>query len=145
MIDRRGIINLLFVRFDFHLFMFNVETQAIVDTHVLVRYPDKGEKGNDISTPIHVKQFEAHDQKRSSGHVMAEAILAGKQIKEFAAEHRSGLGAFFQAILARLTKDLFVGHGPGDACNRNSQNQQPCDLVAQSRHVWLGCNRKANR
>jgi hypothetical protein len=119
MIDRRAIVNLLFVRFDFHLFMFNVETQTIVDAHVLVRYPDKGEKGDYVPTPVHVKQFEAHDQQSSGGHVVAEAILAGKQIKEFAAEHRSGLGAFFQAILARLAKDFFVGHSPGDACDWN--------------------------
>jgi hypothetical protein len=55
------IANLLLVRFDFHLFVFNVQSQAVVNTHVLVRDPDQSEECYNVPAPIQVKQLVTRD------------------------------------------------------------------------------------
>src|ERR1700730_16393518 len=50
-----AIVNSLLVRFDFHLFVLNVETEAVVNAHVLVCNPYESEECDEVSPPIHVK------------------------------------------------------------------------------------------
>ena len=84
-----AVVHFLFVGLDFNLLMLNVETQAVVNAHVLVGDPDEREKRNNVSAPVHKKKFIARDEKNSRRDIVAETIFASEQIKEFAAERRS--------------------------------------------------------
>ena len=65
---------------------------------------------------------------------MAEAVLAGEEIKEFSFVPAPAITAAPPAILARLAKDFFVGDGPGDARDGNREYEEFDQLQAQRRH-----------
>lgn len=99
-----------------------------VDAHVLIGDPDEREKGDEITAPIFEQQLVAGEDEEKRRHVMAEAEFAGEEKKELAA---SGVGmalTLADAIFARLTEDLFVRHGPGDAGNRERKRKKPYEL-----------------
>jgi hypothetical protein len=58
---------------------------------------------------------------------VAEAILTGKKIEKFAFEDVAPV-ALPLAVLACLSKDFFVGYGPGNRCNWYGQHKQPNEL-----------------
>ena len=45
-------IDLLLLSLDLNLFVFDVEAQAVVNAHVLVRDPHQGKKSNEVSPPV---------------------------------------------------------------------------------------------
>jgi hypothetical protein len=61
-----------------HLFLFDVEAEVVVDTHVLIGDPNEGEQGDQVSTPVNVQKFEAGYDQEKCGDVVAEAIFAGE-------------------------------------------------------------------
>ncbi len=107
----------LFFGADLNLLVFDIEAEVIVDAHVLIRDPDQREEGNQVSSPPGIKKFEACDDQEQSGHVVAEAIFAGEQVKEFAPRQGGRLFRLLLAIIARLSKNFFVSYGPGDTSN----------------------------
>jgi hypothetical protein len=62
---------------------------------------------------------------------VAEAIFAGKNKKQFAAEQMRARLALPFAIFSRFTKDVFMREGPGDAGNRKGQQSQPDNLNSE--------------
>jgi hypothetical protein len=66
---------------------------------------------------------------------MTEAIFTRKQIEELAAKKTGVSLALANAELARLTKNLFVGHCPGDAGYGDGQQRQPNHLIG-NRHNY---------
>ena len=117
-------VNFLFVGFDFDLFMFDVETKAVVDAHVLVGDPDQGEERDKVSAPIGKQQLDSAQSEASRRNVVAEAIFAGEEIKKFPSERDArACSTFPLAVLTRLAKHFFVSDGPGNARDRNSENQ----------------------
>lgn len=54
-------VYILLLGLDFDLLVLDVEAKAVVDAHVLVGNPYEGEKGDEVSAPIAVKQLEAGD------------------------------------------------------------------------------------
>jgi hypothetical protein len=56
---------------------------------------------------------------------MAEAVFAGKKIKEFALIPLLTVIASFGAIVSRFTQDLFMSYGPCDAGNGDGEDEQP--------------------
>ena len=70
------------------------------------------------------------DDKKQRRHIMAEAIFASKEIKEFTARKRDCAFRLFLAIVARLAKYFFMSYGPCDTGDRNGQNKQPRKLKA---------------
>ena len=68
---------------------------------------------------------------------MAEAILAGKEVKEFSFNNiPAGLGSF-QTEFPRLTKHFFVRYCPRNARNRYSQHEKVEYLVIRVHSVGL--------
>ena len=76
---------LAFLLADFHLLVFDVEAQAVVDAHILVGNPDEAEEGDGIAAPVGIQEFEMCDDEEKGGYIMAEAIFAGEEVEEFAA------------------------------------------------------------
>lgn len=66
---------------------------------------------------------------------MAEAVLAGEQVKELTPQHGRGLLTAFDAELARFAKHFLMG--PGDRSNRNRQPKQTDDLLTKIRLFLL--------
>lgn len=93
---------------------FNVEAQPVIDAHILVRNPDQREERDHITAPIVKNQLVACNSQESCGHVMAQAIFAGKKVKQLAPEPRAAL-ALTLAIFLKFTKNRFVSTGPCDA------------------------------
>ena len=60
---------------DLDLLVLDVQTKMVIDTHVLVGYPNESEEGDQVSSPIVVEQFEAGDDQEYRCDVMAEAVF----------------------------------------------------------------------
>ena len=60
---------------DLDLLVPDVQTKMVIDTHVLVGYPNESEEGDQVSSPIVVEQFEAGDDQEYRCDVMAEAVF----------------------------------------------------------------------
>ena len=116
-------LDVLFSGFDFDLLTFDVETQVVVDAHVLICDPYQGEESEQISAPIFIKQLVARDYQKQDCDVVAETIFTGKKIEKFPLEDVA-LVALTLAELACLAKDFFVGDGPGNGGNWNREYQQ---------------------
>src|SRR5450432_4014959 len=67
---------------------------------------------------------------------MAEAILAGKQIKKLALIHSSAGLAVAHAIIVSFTENFFVRDGPRNRGHRDGQNHQGQKLQPQA-HATL--------
>ena len=117
---------------DLDLLMLDVETEMVVDAHVLIRHPDQREQRDEISAPARVEELEASYDQEQRSHIMAEAIFAGEQVKEFALGQTGCLLGLLLAIVARLTKDFLVSNRPGDARDGDRQDEQPHKLKADS-------------
>ena len=112
------------------MLVFDVETKMVVDAHILIRDPDECEQRDEISAPARVKKFEARDDEEQRGHIMAEAIFAGEQVKEFASWQAGRVLRLFLAVVAGLAKNFLVGNGPRDAGDGYRQDKQPRKLEA---------------
>ena len=110
--------SLLYVSFllrDGEVFGFDFEAQPVVGAHVDVRDPNKGELGDYKSAPSRVEHLELGQNQKRRCHVVAEAVFARKQVKEFSLIETPAILAAVFAELARLAEDLLVRDGPGDA------------------------------
>jgi len=45
-------LNLDFLGLDLDLLVLNVETEVVVDAHILIGNPDEGEEGDKVSAPV---------------------------------------------------------------------------------------------
>src|SRR5581483_11090211 len=111
-------LDVVFFAFNLNALAFDVEPQPVEDRHVLICHPDQGEQPEQVSAPIRENQLVAGDDKEECRDPMAEAVLAGKQIKEFPDKHMPSLLATARAEFARLTEDLFMCNGPANARDR---------------------------
>ena len=106
----------------------DIEPQVGVNAHVLVGDPDEREERDQVAAPIVKQQLVMREKKEERGHVMAEAEFAGKEEEKFAAGRTGMPLTLADTIFARLAEDLFVGHGPGDAGNRERERKKPYEL-----------------
>ena len=110
----------------------------IVDAHILVGDPHQCEKRNKIAPPVGIEKFEAGDYEKQRGHVVAEAIFAGEQIKECSARQAGSLPRLLLTIITRFAKNLFMRHRPGNTGNRYRQDKQPHKLESDRQHYpWM--------
>jgi hypothetical protein len=124
--------------------MLDVETEMIVDAHILVRHPDQSEQRDEISAPARVEELEASYDQEQRSNIMAEAIFAGEQVEKFASGQTVCLLGLLLAIVARLTKDFLMSNRPGDAGDGDRQDEQPHKLKAD-RHGEVGCGVRGKR
>ena len=115
-----------------YVFVLDVEAQAIEEAHVDVGNPDEGEPGDEIAAPALVEHLEARDEEEEGSDVVAEAVLAGEEVEEFARDKAAAVLALVFAPVARLAEDLFVGYSPGDACDRKGEDEKIGELALQS-------------
>src|SRR4051812_19329284 len=81
-----------------------------VKAHVGVSHIGQSEEGDEVSAPVIEEQSVAGNEEKYDCDVVGEAIFAGRDVEEFAAEVAAGRLTLFLAILARFTKYLFVGN-----------------------------------
>jgi len=109
----------------------DIETQAGVDAHVLVGDPDQREEGYQIAAPVIEQELVARDEQEKNGHVMAETELAGEKKIQFPADVDAVVLTLAGAVFARLTENFFVSDRPGNAGDRNGQNEKPYQLHSE--------------
>jgi hypothetical protein len=113
---------------DFNAVFADIEPQVGVNTHVLVGDPDERKKGDQVAAPIVEQQLVMGEDEEKRRYVMAETELAGKEEEKFAARGAGMALTLAYAIFARLTEDLFMSDGPGDAGNGEREREKPYEL-----------------
>jgi len=68
---------------------------------------------------------------------VAEAILTGEEVKEFAPEDAAAPDTLALAIQARLAEYFFVSNRPGHAGSWNREYEEPRDLNFELHRPWL--------
>ena len=63
---------------DLDLLVFYVQSEMVINAHVLVGYPDEGEICDHIAAPIVVKQCKARQDQEGRCDIMAEAVFVGE-------------------------------------------------------------------
>ena len=117
--------------------MLDVEPDAVEQAHIDVGNPDQREPRDQIAAPARVEHLELGDQKKECRDVVAEAILAGEEVEEFPYEDGAAVFAFTLAPVAGLAKELFVGDGPGGACDGDGEKEEIGELAAERHeHGW---------
>ena len=116
---------------DFSPVLADIEPHVGIDAHVLVGNPDQGKAGNEVAAPIVIEQLVAGDKEKENGHIMAEAIFAGKNIKKLAQEITALAIALPQAKLAGLAEYFFMRHRPGNGPNGDGQDEETYKLHGQ--------------
>ena len=104
----------LFSGYDY-VFVFDLEAQAVEDTHVDVCDPDEREPGDEVAAPACVEHLEAREDEEKGGDVVREAVLAGEEVEEFAGQEGLAVLRLALAELAWFAEDLLVRDGPGRA------------------------------
>lgn len=124
----------------FHLFHFlldvldlsavfaDIETQVSVNAHVLVCDPDEREEGDEITAPVVEQQLVMGKDKEKRRDIMTKAEFAGKEKEKLAAGSVGMALTLADAIIARLTEDFFMRHGPGDAGDGQGERKKPYEL-----------------
>ena len=124
----------------FHLFHFlldvldlsavfaDIEAQVSVNAHVLVRDPDEREERDQVAAPIVKQQLVMREDKEKRRDVMTKAEFAGEEEKKLAASRAGMALTLADAIIARLTEDFFMRHGPGDAGDGQGERKKPYEL-----------------
>ena len=109
--------------------MLDVQAQTIEEAHIDVGDPNEREPGDQVASPALVKHLEAGDNEEESCDVVAEAVLAGEEVEELSRDESAATLATVFAPLARLTEDLFVSYSPGNACDREREDNEIGELA----------------
>lgn len=116
---------------DDKILVLDLKPQAIEDAHVDIRNPYQGKLGNYITAPSQAQHFKLCQEQKQRRHIVAEAILACKQIEEFTEVERRTVFAFVFAEVPRLSKDLLMSDSPGYTRSRKAEKQQKSELLTQ--------------
>ena len=135
---RWNCFNLCLVDCNGYVFVLDVETQAVEEAHVDVGDPDKGEPGDEIAAPAFVEHLEAGDDEKQCCDVVAEAVLAGEEVEEFAWDEAAAVLALVFAPVAGLAKNLFVGDGPGNTRYGECEDEEIGELTRESHEHFSG-------
>ena len=113
---------------DLNPLLSDIESQARIHTHILVRNPDQGETSYDVPAPVLEKQLVTREREEEDSHVMTEAILAGEEEEKLAGQVTGMRFTLPQAPLALFAKYILMRDRPRDAGDRNCQQKKPDDL-----------------
>lgn len=56
------LLDVVFLGLDLDMFVLDVESEAVIDAHVLVGHPDQAEEGEEVAAPVRVKELVSGDQ-----------------------------------------------------------------------------------
>lgn len=110
-------------RLNLYLFLFYCLAQQGEDAHIEVCDIHQCKTSYNITLPPFKQQLEVCQCQESYCNIVAETILAGKQVKEFSPEQCPGVLTAIDTVFPWFTEYLFVGNGPCDAGNRYGQNK----------------------
>lgn len=129
------LLHLVLHVFDLDALLADVEAQMSVEAHVLIGDPHQGKSADQISAPVRKEQLVAREPQEKDGHIMAEAEFTGKKEEKLAKKQPRVRLALSGAVIPGLTKDLFMGYGPGHGRNGDRQQKEPQNLQS-NRHPW---------
>ena len=121
-------------RMDLNLLMFDIQTEMVINAHVLIGHPDDGKQGDQISSPIVEEELEAGENQERRRDIMTETIFTGEQIEKLSARKRRCLRRLLMAIVARFAENFFMGDRPRDTGDGDRQEDQPHELEANRNH-----------
>src|ERR1700733_10878648 len=104
--------------------MFDFQSHAIEQSHVDISDPYQGELGNHETAPTLIDHLEMRYQQENGGCVMAEAIFASKHVEEFALVVGATIVTSVSTVISRLAEYFFMRHGPRNAGNWKTNQQQ---------------------
>jgi hypothetical protein len=128
---RLWLFHLLLNFLNLHAFAFDIQTEPAKQTHVLVGDPDQGEAADEISTPAGVQQFVSGDDEKNDGHVMAEAVFAGEQVKKLAPYGVAAGLALADTVVSWFSEDLFMGYRPGNTGDGDGDDEKGNNLPTE--------------
>jgi hypothetical protein len=82
-----------------------------------------------MSTPVGKEQLLSSKNEESRSHVMAEAILTGKEIEEFPCVDTPACLAFTQTVISKFPHHFFVCNRPGNGSNGKGDQKQIGNLL----------------
>jgi hypothetical protein len=109
---------------DFVALFLQIESDPAEEPHVDVRHPDQGKAGDEVSAPIRKQELVACDDQEGGSHVVAEAILTSKEIKEFALVDAPTGFTFAQADVAQFPDNFLMRNGPCNRCDGKRNDKQ---------------------
>jgi len=123
---------------DLHLLVLDIQTQMVIDAHVLVRHPHKRKERNQVTAPVLVQQFEASKNQKRRRNIMAETVFTCEQVEELSSRQGRRIFRLLLAIVARFPKNFLVRYCPCHTGDGYRQNEQPGKLETD-RHGSFGC------
>ena len=131
------VLDFLFYFLGIESFDLEIDANVGKQRHVLVRDPDEGEPGDNVSAPVEKEEFVAGEDEEEQRYIMTEAVFAGEQVEELAFPERRAFTAATDAVLAGLAEDLFVRDGPRNTGDGDGEHEQPNDLDGQRHGGWM--------
>jgi len=116
---------------DLRAVLADIEAHVSVDAHVLVGDPDQGETADKVAAPVGIQKSVVREQENENGHVMAEAVFAGKDEVKLAADEARMALTLLRTVIARFAEDLFMRDSPGDGRDGDGQHEQPDELQSK--------------
>jgi hypothetical protein len=98
---------------------FEVYPNFIVNTHIDVGDPHKGEAGKEITPPVVQVDLVMRNDKDEDGNVMAKAIFTGEKVEELPAECRWFFYRTLHTIFPWFPENFFMCDSPGDTSDRD--------------------------
>ena len=117
-----GLIRLF--AFNLYTLLFQVQAQQCEHRYVDVRNPNQGESADQITPPVGIKEFEAGDEEKEYGYVVAKAVFAGEEVEKFALIKTLAILAAGYANVMEFAKQLFMGNRPCNRRDRQGDNEQ---------------------
>jgi hypothetical protein len=135
-----GPLDLLLRRFCFDLLSRDVDPQTAIQIQIGVGDEDQGEKGDHIAAPIKKEQVIMGQKQESGGYIMAEAVFAGEEVKEFSLDELAAILASLCAIISHLSEDFLKDHRSRYGGDWNGQNEKRDDHLPRNNHVGVARN-----
>ena len=94
-ISRRCLLQFSLLLLHFFLDLFRLEAFDLQvnpdireNRHVLIRYPDQREEGEQVASPVGQQEFVSGEYEEECSDVVAEAIFAGEEVEELPFQQR---------------------------------------------------------
>lgn len=118
-----------FFQFRFDSFALHANADKSEQAHIHICNPDKSKKCDQITAPTGIKKLIFGNDQENQHDIVAEAVFAGKKIKEFPYQKTFSIFRFIYAEFTWLSKYFFMCNCPGNTGNRQSHYKQINNLL----------------
>lgn len=124
------------------VFGLDFEPQSVVRAHVNIRDPHQSELRDNKAPPPGIEHLKVGQHQEQPRYVVAEAILARKQVEKLALVKPLAVLASILTELPGLPKNLFMRDRPGDTGDGKAEKQKRTELMRQGliEKFWRHCN-----